>query len=373
MKVEVVKTEKQFDDFVKLAWKIYPKSSPWVPPLVSDLKVLYSSELNPFWLHAQREFFLVYDDNGNPVGKIAAIIDRNYLEFQNDACGFFGFFECINDIAAAKALYEAAFNWLKSKGINKMMGPMNPGTNDEVGFVCEGFNLSPSLMMAYTPQYYLDLAQKCGLTKIKELYAYDMDVANDSRVKRLERIVEMAKRKMPALVVRPVDLKKFRSELKLVMSVYNRAWEKNWGFVPWTDEEFEDLAVRIKPLVDPNLAVIALMNGSPVGMLVAAPDYNKILKKMNGKMFPFGWAKFLYYKNKLDSLRLLIMGVVKEYHNKGIEAIMYSKTLNYAISKGYKHCELSWVLDDNIPTQRTSEMMGGKIYKRYAIYQKLEK
>jgi GNAT superfamily N-acetyltransferase len=250
-----------------------------------------------------------------------------------------------------------------------MMGPMNPSTNDEVGFLCEGFDLPPSLMMAYTPKYYLRLAEAVGLVKIKELYAYDMDVKSDDRVGRLARVVQMAKRKMPGLIVRPIDFKNFTAELNMVMSVYNRAWDKNWGFVPWTDAEFEDLAKRLKPLIDPNLAVVAIMQGAPVGMLVASPDYNVILKKINGHMLPFGFLKFLYYRNQINALRLLIMGVVKEYRNKGIEAIMYSKTLDYAIRKGYKHCELSWVLDDNIPTQRTSEMMGGKIYKRYAVFE----
>ncbi|MDR3243551.1 MAG: hypothetical protein LBT79_02250 [Elusimicrobiota bacterium] len=368
MKIETVKTKRQFMQFVKLPWKIYTKESPWVPPLISDIKSLLSVDKNPFWIHAKRELFLAYDAHSNVIGRIAAIIDNNYINFQNDNCGFFGFFECIDDIETAKALLEAVNNWLKERNIPKMIGPMNPSTNDECGFLSEGFEIAPSIMMAYTPKYYIELAQKSGLNKIKELYAYDMDVKEDSRVSRLQRVVEMAKRKMPALEVRGLDLKKFDGELRAIMSVYNRAWEKNWGFVPWTDEEFEDIGAKFKSLLDPNLAIIATVSGLPVGMLISIPDYNPILRKLNGKLFPFGFLKFLYYKNKMNSLRLMIMGVIKEYRNKGIEAIMYSKGLNYALQKGYNRCELSWILEDNLMTNRTAQMMNGKIYKRYQIF-----
>ena len=284
----------------------------------------------------------------------------------------FWIFECVNDAQIAKALLDEVEAWLKNNGVYKMMGPMNPSTNDECGFLCEGFDLPPSLMMPWTPAYYLELAEAAGLNNLKELYAYDMEVAADDRALRLKRVVDIAKKKMPTLEVRTLDKKNFDDELKAVMSVYNRAWEKNWGFVPWTDEEFKDIAVKLKPLLDTNLAIIASIAGSPVGMLVSSPDYNEVLKRLNGRLFPFGFLKFLYYKRQIQNLRLIIMGVIKEYRNKGIEAVMYYKGLTYAVQKGYKRCELSWILDDNIATQRTAEMMNGRIYKRYAIYGKGE-
>ena len=368
MRISKVETSRQFRQFIRFPWKIYTKDSPWVPPLISDVIQTLSEDKNPFWLHAEKQLFLAYDDNGNVTGRIAAIIDHNYVNFQDDNCGFFGFFECIDDIAPAKALFDAAGNWLKEKGVPKMMGPMNPSTNDECGFLSEGFDLAPSLMMSYTPQYYLSLAEKSGLFKIKELYAYDMDVTADSRVGRLERVVNMAKKKLPTLKVRTLRKDFFSEDLKAAISIYNRAWEKNWGFVPWSDEEFVALASKIKNLLDPEMVIIATIEGAPVGMLVSLPDYNQVLKKLDGSLLPFGLFKFLYYKRKIDSLRLMVMGVIKEYRHKGIEAIMYEKGLKNALRIGYKHCELSWVLDDNIMTQRTSEMMGGKIYKKYSVY-----
>jgi hypothetical protein len=336
--------------------------------LISDAIEILSEDKNPFWQHAQKELFLAYDDAGKILGRIAAIIDRNYINFQDDNCGFFGFFECVNDEETARALFIAAKNWLNEKGVNKMMGPMNPSTNDECGFLSEGFDIPPSLMMPYTPKYYLNLAESSGLQKIKELYAYDMDVSDDERVGRLERIVNMAKKKMPMLKIRTLKKSSFEEDLKAAISIYNRAWEKNWGFVPWTDEEFVSLASKIKMLLDPDMVIIATINDSPVGMLISLPDYNQVLKKLNGNLLPFGLFKFLYYKNKIDGLRLMVMGVIKEYRQKGIEAIMYEKGLKNALKKGYIRCELSWVLEDNIMTRRTAEMMNGRIYKKYAVY-----
>lgn len=369
MKISKVENSKQFREFVRFPWKIYSKDSPWVPPLISDAISILSENKNPFWLHAQRELFLSYDDNGKVTGRIAAIIDYNYINFQDDNCGFFGFFECIDDEETAKALFDAVKAWLKEKNINRMMGPMNPSTNDECGFLSEGFDLPPSLMMTYTPEYYLKLAEKSGLKRIKELYAYSMDVVSDQRIARLEKVVQIAKKRMPTLKVRNLLRDSFKEDLKSAISIYNRAWDKNWAFVPWSDEEFAALAAKIKPLLDPGLIVIASVAGAPVGMIIAMPDYNQVLKKLNGSLLPTGMFKFLYYKNKIDSVRLLVIGVIKEYRNKGIEAIMAEKAFRNAIKKGYKKAELSWVMDDNIMSQRTAEMMGGKIYKKYSIFQ----
>ncbi|MDR3111928.1 MAG: hypothetical protein LBU55_01990 [Elusimicrobiota bacterium] len=367
MKLIKVENQNQLNQFIKVPWKIYSKKSPWVPPLISEVQKLLSEE-NPFWKHAKKQLFLVANNNGKIVGRIAAIIDYNYIEFQKNECGFFGFFECADDVIAAKILYEAAQAWLKEQKINKMIGPMNPSTNDECGFLLDGFDKTPSIMMPYTPQYYLRLASYVGLKKIKELYAYDMDVIEDYRVEKLEKIVSMSKRKLSALRIRTLERDTFNRDFKSAISIYNGAWERNWGFVPWTSEEFSYIAKSIKNIIDPDMVIIASIAEEPVGMLIAVPDYNQVFKKLNGRLFPFGFLKFLYYRKKIDALRLMVMGVVKEYRYKGIEAIMYEKGLKNALRIGYKHCELSWVLDDNIPTQKTAEMMDGKVYKKYAIF-----
>lgn len=368
MKVIKVNTKRQFKEFIRLPWKIYPKNSPWVPPLISSTKSILSEVKNPFWIHAKKQLFLAYNDNNDVIGRIVAIIDYNYIKFQNDKCGFFGFFECFDEDKVAKVLFAAVENWLKDQNIHKMMGPMNPSTNDECGFLLEGFDIPPSFMMSYTHQYYLRLAEKCGLRKIKELYAYDMDVAEDSRIYRLEKAVRIAKRKLPTLEIKTIQRESFKRYLEDIISIYNHAWEKNWGFVPWSNEEFAEISSRLKILMDPEMIIIATVASSPVGMLISLPDYNQVFKKLDGKFLPFGIFKFLYYRKKIDSLRLMIMGVLKEYRHKGIEAVMYERGLKNAVKNGYKHCELSWVLDDNVMTQRTVEMMSGRIYKKYAVY-----
>ncbi|MDR2676697.1 MAG: hypothetical protein LBC05_01635 [Endomicrobium sp.] len=354
--------------FVRFPWRIYPKDSLWVPPLISDFMNTILENKNPFWKHAKKQLFLAYDSDGNIVGRIAAIIDYNYIVFQNEKCGFFGFFECFDDNKVAKALFYSVEVWLKEHNIHKMIGPMNPSVNSECGFLYDGFNVPPSFLMTYTPKYYLNLVEKVGLKKIKELYAYDMDIKIDSRIIRLERVVSVIKKRIPTLVVKTMQKNSFESDFKTALYIYNRAWEKNWGFVPWNEEEFTNLAMKLKMLIDPRMVIIATIYNSPVGILISLPNYNQVLKKLNGRLFPFGIFKFFYYKKEIDTLRLMVMGVLKEYRNKGIESVMYELGLKNAIKIGYKHCELSWVLDDNIMTQRTAEMMNGKIYKKYAIY-----
>ncbi|MDR1243784.1 MAG: hypothetical protein LBJ79_01140 [Endomicrobium sp.] len=367
MKVINVENKKQLKQFIDFPWEIYKNNKFWVPPLKIDVKEILSVK-NPFWLHAKKQLFLACNDEEKILGRIAAIIDYNYISFQNDKCGFFGFFESVNDIAVAKALFDSLKCWLKEHGIHKVMGPMNPSTNDECGFLMDGFDILPSIMMPYTPGYYLDLAKGCGLEKIKELYAYDMDVTNDSRVARLEKVVNMAKKKMPMLQITTLKKSSFKKDLASAISIYNCAWGKNWGFVPWTNEEFLSIASKLKNLIDPEMIIIAKMSGVAIGMLISLPDYNQVLSKLDGKILPFGIFKFLYYRRKIDGLRLMVMGVLKEYRHKGIEAIMYEKGLKNALKLGYKHCELSWVLEDNVMTCRTAEMMNGKVYKKYAIY-----
>ncbi|MFH1368150.1 MAG: hypothetical protein ABII64_03385 [Elusimicrobiota bacterium] len=367
MEIQTINTPAQFDRFIKFPWSIYKNDRNWVPPLLMDVK--FNLKENPFWEHSERELFMAYDNSGKPMGRIAAIVDHNYIRFHDEPVGFFGFYESENNPVAAKALFDKAGEWLKSKGIEMMRGPMNPSTNDECGFLCEGFDEMPRLMMPYNPRYYLNLAEQCELKKAKELYAYEMDISNGP-IERLKRIAEMARKKNPGLIVRSLNMKDWEKELQRALSVYNAAWEKNWAFVPWTKKEFMTVATRMKSLFYPDTTLIAELGGKPVGLLIAVPDYNFVMKKMNGRLFPFGILKFMFYKNKIKALRLMIMGVVKEHRLRGIEGVMYYEALRNSLRKGFEKCEFSWILDDNIMTQRGAEMMGGKLYKKYRIYER---
>jgi hypothetical protein len=366
VKIKKLESKKEMMEFIKFPWLIYKNDKNWVSPLIDDVKFTLTE--NPFWEHAEQALFMAYDDSGNPLGRIAGIIDRNYIEFQDENAGFFGFFECINDKEIAQALFDQVKSWLVSKGIKLMRGPMNPSTNDEIGFLCQGFESSPRLMMPYNPSYYLELAEKCGLKYAKEVYAYNM-LISDEPLKRLERVSKIAYAKVPGLTVRKLDTKNFEEEIEKAVEVYNLAWEKNWGFVPWTKKEFYTIAKRLKDLLLLDTTLLAEIGGKPVGMLIAVPDYNFVMQKMNGRLFPFGILKFLYYKSKIKALRLMIMGVVKDYRQRGIEGIMYCEALKNSMKNGFKECEFSWILEDNVMTQRAAEMMGGHLYKKYRIYE----
>ncbi|MBN1823252.1 MAG: hypothetical protein JW803_02925 [Endomicrobiales bacterium] len=365
MQIEKVASKSDLKKFIEFPWKIYKNDPLWVPPLIEDVK--FALEKSPFWEHSEKELFLLYDGEGETIGRIAAVIDANFTEFHGEKTGFFGFFECIDSAEAASALYGAAEDWLEGRGMKKMVGPMNPSSNDECGFLCDGFELPPRLMMPYTPGYYLELAEKCGLKKAKELYAYEMEVSKGP-AERLEKLVKIAYKKNQGLKVRSLNKKDFRNEIDKAIQVYNSAWEKNWGFVPWTEKEFHTMASRFKDLLLFDTTLIAEINGKPAGLLIAMPDYNFVMKRMNGRLFPFGIIKFLLYKGRIDALRLMIMGVVKECRQRGIEGVMYYEALRNAARLGYRKCEFSWVLDDNIMTQRAAEMMGGRLYKKYRIY-----
>ncbi|MCX5782098.1 MAG: hypothetical protein NT145_05290 [Elusimicrobia bacterium] len=366
MEIRTVKTKEEFKKFIRFPWEIYKRDNNWVPPLIGDIEFIFGKN-NPFWEHSEKELYLVYDDSGKILGRIAAIIDRNYLKFQNDNIGFFGFFESVNDGNVAKMLFSEVNNWFKLRGIEKFLGPMNPSTNDEIGFLCENFSEPPKIMMPYNPTYYLELAEKAGLKKAKELYAYDMDVSNGP-LERLERIASITYKKNPGLKVRKFSLDDYENDVKRALNIYNEAWEKNWGFVPWTEKEFYTMAHRLKDLLLLDTTLIAEINDKPVGLLIAVPDYNFILKKINGKLTPLGILKFIYYRSRLKEMRLMIMGVIKQYRQKGIEGVLYYESLKNTQKLGYKKCEFSWVLDDNIMTQRAAEMMGGKLYKKYRVY-----
>jgi len=356
------------NEFIKFAWKVYQGNPNWVPPLVSDVKFVLSDK-NPFFRHAEAAYFLARK-SGDVVGRIAAIIDRNHINIHNEQAGFFGYFECLPDRAIARDLLDAAAGWLKERGIAIMRGPMNPSTNDECGFLLEGFDSPPMIMMTYTPPYYLDYMECAGMTKAKDLYAYISVIKDVAAGGRLEKLAAAIKARVPGLTVRPAIMNQFQRELAAVKDIYNDAWSHNWGFVPMTDEEIESMAKRLKPLIAPELLIMAEVYGKPAAFFMAVPDYNQVLGKINGRLGPVGIAKFLWYSRKIRDIRVLTMGVKKEYRKKGIEGLLYLESFKAAVKKGIERAEMSWVLEDNVLMQRGCELMGGKLYKRYRIYEK---
>jgi hypothetical protein len=366
LKIDIVKTKKDWDDFLKLPWKIYKENQYWVPPLLKEVKETLGQEKNPFWEHAQREIFIAKKDE-QTVGRIVAIVDDNHNNFHLEKTGFFGFFECINDFESAKILWDEARKWLKTNKMEIMRGPVNPSLNDECGFLLEGFDKPPTVMMPYTHSYYLELAEQYGFQKAKDLYAL-FKKAEDGIPERIEKIAERIRKKTD-VTIRSFNMKKFNRDINFLKEVYNDAWEKNWGFVPMTDKEFDLTAKKLKQFVDPELIIFAEVNNNPIGVTVTVPDINQVLKRLNGRLGLIEMLKFLYYRKKIDGVRSLIGGVKKEYRNTGIITLLFYETAKNAIKLGYKWSELGWNLEDNDLINQFDIAIGGEIYKKYRIYE----
>jgi GNAT superfamily N-acetyltransferase len=276
-------------------------------------------------------------------------------------------FECIDDVETARLLYSAAEEWCKKEGMNRILGPVNLSMNDECGFLLEGFDLDPAIMMPYTPEYYLKLSEECGYTKAKDLYGYLKGEVGV--VDRIAKLVERVKSKED-VVVRPMSMKNFKEEVEIIKDIYNAAWEVNWGFVPMTPAEMDLMAKELKPIAEPELVLFAEVKGEPVGVSITLPDLNFVLKKLNGKLGLIQLLKFLYYKRKIKGLRSVIFGLKKDYRRTGINVVLYYETEVRAARLGYKWCEMSWNLEDNDLINRFDEAVGGKLYKKYRLYEK---
>jgi hypothetical protein len=366
VQIQPVTSRGQLRTFIRLPWKIYRDDPHWVPPLIRQLKETFDSRKNPFYDHANVRLFLAQRGD-RTVGRVAAVTNHAHNQFHEERTGFFGFFECVNDEVVAQKLLDAARDWLREQGLDTLRGPANFSSNDEWGMLIQGFDSSPVLMMPYNPPYYPELMEPFGLAKAKDLYAYRISKEGGipERLRRMAAKIEQKE----GLTIRPIDMKDFANELNRIKEVYNNAWSKNWGFVPMTDAEFDHLAKQLKPLIIPELVLMAEVNGQPAGFSLTLPDYNQALKKVNGRLFPFGLFKLLWYSRKIDAARIMVMGVVHKYQKRGIDAIFYINTYDAGTARGYTWGEMSWVLEDNEMMNRAIEMLGGKIYKTYRIYE----
>lgn len=357
--------------FVRMLWDIYANDPNWVPPLEMDRMKLIDEKKNPFYSHADTRWWLA-ERAGKPVGRIAAIVNHKYNEVQNERAGFFGFFESVNDPNIASSLFREAEQWLRAQGMNVVYGPANPSSNDEYGLLIEGFDRPPVLLMTYNPPYYASLIEQNGFVKDQDLYAYllSQDTARSEKLARVAKA--MAER--GKVIIRPMNTKQFKAEVERIKQIYNNAWE-NEGFVPFTDAEMDFLAKDLKQIYDPELVLFAEVNGNAVGFALSLPDVNQSFHSGNpiprGAMnLPVGIWKLLTKKKAIDTVRILVLGVLKEYRNRGVDAMLYSETMNVAKRKGYHFGEASWVQETNIPMNRAAEMMNGIKYKTYRVYKK---
>jgi GNAT superfamily N-acetyltransferase len=356
----------QRQEFLELPYRLYRADPYWVPPLRMAVKDLLNQAKHPFYANAEMACFLAQDE-GKTVGRIAAILDRAYNQFQNDNLGFFGFLEMIDSQPVADALLRAARHWLKERKVRAIQGPMNPSSNYECGMLVDGFDSSPFVMMTYNPPYYPELMEKAGWRKAKDLLAYISSPAAVSAGK-VNRVASRAL-KQNGVHVRPIDMKRFDQEVEAVWKVYNSAWSRNWGFVPMTREEFLLQGKEMKQILVPDLVLIGEVGDHVVGFALALPDINQALKPASGNLFPFGLLKILYYQRLIRNLRVVALGVVEEFRTAGVAAGFYAALIENARRLGYRDCEMSWILEDNVLMNRSLEALGAKRYKTYRIYE----
>jgi GNAT superfamily N-acetyltransferase len=353
--------------FIRLPWRIYAHDSAWVPPLRADVRKVLRAD-HPFHQHADAEYFLAVRD-GEPVGRIAGVVNHQYNTFHETRTGFIGLFESIDDPAVADALLRTAADWLRDRGMSEAIGPFNLSTNDELyspGILLDNFARPPVLMMAHNPPYYAALFEAAGWEKERDLLSYLLE---DRRTpERLSRGVERLTGSIDGLVIRPLDMKRLSEEVERIKDVYNSAWERNWGFAPLTDAEIARLAHDLKPIADPRFALLAEVHGAPVGFALALPDYNQALRHLNGRLLPFGFLKLLWYRRNIDGLRIFTLGLKPEYHRRGIDALFYLRMYQNAIDAGYQSAEASWILEDNWGMRRALERLGAYVHKTYRVY-----
>jgi GNAT superfamily N-acetyltransferase len=356
--------------FVDVPYAFYPGRYPrWVPPLRRDVKSTLDPSANAFFEHGDMQLFLAEDASGAAVGRIAGIVNGMHLQKYDDATGFFGFFECVEDYAVAEALLDAAAEWLRAQGLGRMRGPANPSLNDTAGLLVDGFEFYPALLMPYNPPYHPDFLRRYGFERIMTMWSFYAHIKY-AKTDRLRRGTRLAKRRTPGLALRTLNMDRFAADVQAVREIYNEAWSDNWGHVPMTEGEFEQLVDELEQIVDPNMVFFVEHDGRPVGFSVSLPDVNEALRHVpDGRLFPLGLPKLLLHAHySIDTLRMPLMGIRPEYRGKGLDAMLILATMDAAPEHGYVGCETSWILDTNDRLLNMIETIGATQDKEYALF-----
>lgn len=361
--------KKDLKKFIELPWLIYKNDPHWVPPLKMALKDLLNQKKHPFYKTASVKAWLC-ESEGSVLGRIMAIHNQSYNQYQNGQLGFFGFYEAIDNDQVSTLLLQTAADSLKSEGLSSMQGPMNPGSNYECGLLVDRFDDAPQIMMTYNPPYYITQFEKFGLNKAMDLLAYNVD----AHFTMPQIIMDIALRaeKKSKVTFRTLNLKKWTEELDAMFEIYNSAWEANWGFVPMTKEEFYHTAKDLKSIVDPELVHFALVDGVIAGFILTLPDLNQVFKQIpSGSLSPMAIYKILTAKKRINRVRVITMGIKKEFRKIGLETLLY-KHNHIAIKKNslIKNIEMSWILENNLEMNKPLIRMGGEAYKRYRLYER---
>ena len=366
-----MRTRRELRAFIRLPWGLYSGSPNWVPPLLSERRRHLDRRRNPFFEHADAEYFLAW--NGpQPVGRITAHVDHRLNEFQASRWGLFGFFECERDPSVAGALLDAAQGWLVERGRDRMLGPLDFSTNHECGLLIEGHDLPPQILENWHQPYYRELLERQEMAKAMDLYKWEIMTAD--RDKMLPVIDELADRVEPehGIRLRRMRKRELGSEVRAFMEVYNQAWSSNWGFVPLTDHELDHMAKELKPVLDEDFACVAeTADGRLAGVSLSLPDYNQVLARLNGRLLPLGWLTALRTRRRIDKIRVIALGVKPEFQHTGVAAALYRDVWDACLRRGMEGAETGWILEINDPMNRAMEALTGRIVKRYRLYERL--
>jgi GNAT superfamily N-acetyltransferase len=369
--VRTVSGRRDLDAFIDVPFRLRENDPQWVPPLRFERRAFLDRKKNPWFEHAEAELFICERD-GEPVGRITAHIDRRWDEYQGGSDGMFGFFEVANDPEAAKALLDSATEWVKARGRERILGPMDFTMNDECGILIEGYEEPSMILEPWHPPYYRELIEGCGMEKRIDLLMWELWFGQLEQGESFTPMIHAAAEhsRKEGVVVRNMKRSDMEAEVTRFMEVYNVAWGKNWGFVPITEAEVRFQAKNLKPVLDENWAMIAEKDGEVVGAALTLPAVDQALTKMKGRLLPTGWVHFARRKRYIDRLRVFALGVLPQHQHLGVAAALYERHLHSAETFGPPGGHMGWILETNKPMNRAMEGMGGKVVQRYRIYEK---
>lgn len=368
VQIKKVESPRDIKAFIMLPFRLYKDDPNWVAPLIGDQKKALSPRHNPFFKHSEAELFLAIKD-GRLAGRISAHTNTRHNQEHKDNIGFFGFFECENDIEVAKALLDTALSWNRAKGKTAVRGPLNFTINDECGMLVDGFDTPPMIMNRHDQPYYQTLLEKAGFHKAMDMYAYlSHKTEMPERIDRMAALIE----KRTGVTIRTIskDKKQRVEDIKTIFWVYAKAWEANWGNVPMTQDELKHLTAELLPIADMDLVMLAEFKGEPVGFCLSLPNYNEVLKVMKGRVNPITIIRALRAKKKISTARVITMGVIEAYRKRGIDTLFYYYSYKKGLPKGLHTAEFSWVLENNEMMIRVAEMLDAKAYKTYRMYER---
>jgi len=356
--------------FQRLPWYIYAGDHNWVPPILAQERELLGWWHHPFFDNAEIVTLLA-EREGHVAGRLAVLINHVHNRKYNERHGFFGFFECMDDAAVAGALFEAGQDWLRQRGMTAMRGPVNPSLNYTCGLLIDGFDCPPCFLMTYNPPYYVALLESCGFAKAQDLYAYEMDTNLLRVLVGRYKPAVLSELNRPDLVIRSMNSAKLQQEIETYLDIYNRSLDGTWGFTPLQPREARHIASELRHLIVPRFTAIAEIDCQPIGAVFALLDYNQILGKLNGRLFPFGFVRLMTGRRKITTVRAMAMTMVPGYQNAGLSVVLIDNLTGPAAKWGIQRWELSWVLESNGRSRGTLERAGMKRTKTYRIYDKM--